>query len=163
MYKVGFEKRKKLIDSSSYGWFFLFRTFQSWYKVMSDTCYILSPLFFIFASVKLLQTLRLLQNFLLYYYYSNVFPQKQRKKLLMKIVEHKLEEAVSNSIRGDVQLGRLILLNVPISRQFPRLTSLHFFSFLKWPLKLDWTFPWQQSSGSEQLITPESWETDPCK
>ena len=35
--------------------------------------------FFFIASVKLLQTLRLLQSLLFYYFYSNVFPQTQRK------------------------------------------------------------------------------------
>ena len=43
------------------------------------------------------------------------------KKSLVKIVEHKLEEAFSESKR-DVQLGRFILLSVPISQQLPRLT-----------------------------------------
>ena len=47
----------------------------------------------------------------------------------MKGVEHKLEEASFDGIR-DVQLGRFILLSVPISQQLPRLTSLYVFSFL---------------------------------
>ena len=81
----------------------------------------------------------------------------------MKIVEHKLVEAFSDSVRRDVQLGRFILYNVPVSQQLPRLTSPHFFIFLKSPLKLDCTFPWQQSGGSEQLITPENWKIFPCK
>ena len=46
---------------------------------------------------------------------------KRNKKSLVKIVEHKLEEAFFDSIR-DVQLGRFILLSVPISQQHPRLT-----------------------------------------
>ena len=49
----------------------------------------------------------------------------------MKIVEHKLVEAFFDSIRGDVQLARFILLSVPISEQLARLTSRYFFSFLK--------------------------------
>ena len=51
------------------------------------------------------------------------------KNLLLEIVEHKIEEAFSEGIRGDVQLGRFISLNVPSSQLFPRLTSLYFFSF----------------------------------
>ena len=46
---------------------------------------------------------------------------KRNKNLL---VEHKLEEAISDSIRGDVQRRRFILLNFPISQKLPGLTSL---------------------------------------
>ena len=45
---------------------------------------------------------------------------KRNKKSLVKIVEHKLDEGFSDSIR-DVQLGRFILLSVPISQQLPTL------------------------------------------
>ena len=53
----------------------------------------------------------------------------QRKKSLVKIVENKLKEAFSDGIQ-EVQLGRFVLLSVPISQQLPRLTSLSFFRFL---------------------------------
>ena len=53
-----------------------------------------------------------------------MFSLKGNKKNTRKIVEHKLEEAFSDSIRGDVQRRRFILLNFPISQQLPRLTSL---------------------------------------
>ena len=76
-----FLKWKKMIDSSPHGWFFLFWTFHIWYKVMRNTCYIFLPLFFFIASVKLVQFLRLLQIYLLYYYYSNVFRQNATKKI----------------------------------------------------------------------------------
>ena len=42
---------------------------------------------------------------------------KRNKKSVVKIVEHKLEEAVSYGI-PDVQLGRVILLSVPISQTY---------------------------------------------
>ena len=45
------------------------------------------------------------------------------------MVDHKLEEEFFDSIRGGVQRRRFILLIFPISQQFPRLTSLNFFSF----------------------------------
>ena len=133
----------KLIDSSSYGWSFRFWTFHIWYNVISNTCYIFLPLVlslcfsqvatnFTFTSETPLKLLLL--EFLL----SNAM-----KKLLVKIVEHKPEEAFSNSLREDVYLGRFILLSVPIPQQHPRLPSLYFFSFLKWRLKLDGTFLWQ--------------------
>ena len=51
------------------------------------------------------------------------------KKSLVKIVEHKLEEAFSDGIR-DVQLSGFILLSVLISQQLPRLTFLFQFSQL---------------------------------
>ena len=89
-------------------------------------------------------------------------PIKRNEKSLVKIVEHKLEETFSDVI-WDVHLGHFILLSVTISQHFSRLTSLYFFSFLNRPLKLDCTFPWQHSGGSEQLFTPESWKLVPCK
>ena len=103
----------------------------------------------------MLTTLRLLQKLLLYYYYSNVFPQTERK-ISSKIVEHKIEEAFSDSIPGDVQQWRLISLNFPFSQQLPRPISLSFFSFPKWPLKFNCTFRWQQSGDFEQLTKSES-------
>ena len=98
---------------------------------MSNICYIFSPLFlflcfgqvatnFTFTS-ETSHKLRLLKW----------LPPNATKKLLVKIVEHKPEEAFSDSIRGHVQLGRFILLSVPIYQQLPRLTSLSLFSFLK--------------------------------
>ena len=87
---------------------------------MSNTCYIFLPLFLFHCFSQVATNLRLFQKLLLYYYYSNVFRQKQQKSLV-KIVGHKLEEALSDTIR-DVQLGRFILLSVPISQQLPRLT-----------------------------------------
>ena len=133
-------------------------TFQISYKLMSNTCYMFLPLIFFsffIATVKLLQILRLLQKLLLNNYYSNVFRQTQQKKSLVKIVDHKPEEAFSDGIR-DVQLGRFILLSVRISHQTPRLTSLSFFSLLNRPLKHGCTFGWQHSGGFEQSTTPES-------
>ena len=68
---------------------------------------------------------------------------KLNKKITHKIVEQKLEEAFSDSMRGDDQMGRFILLSVSICQQNPRLNSLYFFSFLKWPWRLDCIFRWK--------------------
>ena len=67
---------------------------------------------------------------------------KRREKIIVKIVELKLEEAIFDGLRRDIQLGHFILLTVPNSQQLPILTSLYFFSFLKtWlQLKYDCTF-----------------------
>ena len=78
----------------------------------------------------MLTILRLLQKLLLYYYYSNAF-LKRNEKSTGKIVEHKLEEAFSDSIPGEVQRCRFFSLNFPVSQQLPRLTSLYFSSFPK--------------------------------
>ena len=152
-----------MIDSSPNGWFFHFWTFHIWYKLISNTCYIFSPFFLFLCFSQVVtnftftpETSHILQIF-------KCLPSNAAKKLLVKIVEHKLVEAFSDSIRWHVQLGRFILLTVPFSQQLPRLTSIYFFIFLKWPLKLDCTFPWQQSGGSEQLITSEGWKLFSCK
>ena len=42
---------------------------------------------------------------------------KRNEKITRKIVEHKLEEAFSDSIRGDVRRRRFILLNFSTTSQ----------------------------------------------
>ena len=49
---------------------------------MKDTCYIFSPLFLLHCYSQVATSLRLFQNNLLYSYYSNAFPQSQRKTYL---------------------------------------------------------------------------------
>ena len=88
---------------------------------------------------------------------------KRNEKIILKIVEHKLEEAFSDSLRGDIQRRRFILLNFPISQQLLRLTSLYFFIFSTWVLKLNCAFCWQHSGGFEQLTISESWNLLSCK
>ena len=68
---------------------------------------------------------------------------ERNEKLVVKNVQHKPEEAFSDGTRGDIQLGRFILLSVAISYQLPRHTSPYFFSFLNWPLKHDCVFRWE--------------------
>ena len=59
-----FLKQNKLIDSSPYICSFLLWSFHIWYTVMGSTCYIFCHYCFFIGSVKLLQILRLFQNFL---------------------------------------------------------------------------------------------------
>ena len=131
-----------MIDSSSHGWMFLFWTLHIWSKVMSNTCYIFSPIFRFHCVSQVAMKFTFNSEFSFMLLLLKCLPSNATKKPLVKNVEHKLEEAISDSIR-DVQPGRSILLSVPISRQLPRLTSLSFFSFLIWPLKHDCTFHWQ--------------------
>ena len=56
-----------------------------------------------------------------------------------------------------------MLPGFPVSQQLPRLTSIYFFRFLKWPLKLHCNFCFQLSSAFEQLTSPESWNVFSCK
>ena len=150
-----------MIDSSSHGWSSLFWTFHVWYKVMSNIRCIFSTIFFSSLPSSCYKLYVYFRNFS----YNTIIQMssiKRNKQLLVKIVEHKLDEAFSDVI-WVVQLGRFILLSVPISQQLPRLTSLYFFSFLNWRLEPDCTIPWQHSGGSEQLFTPQSWKLFPCK
>ena len=128
---------------------------------MSKTCYLFSTLFLFhcFCQVATNFTFTWETSFILLS--LKCLPSNATKNLLLKNVQHKLEEAFFDG--RDVQLGRFLLLNVPISQQLPTLTSLYFFSFLNWPLKLDCTFRWQQSGGFEQLTTPGSWKWFSCK
>ena len=129
---------------------------------MSSTCYIFSPLFPFHWFSQVVTNFTLISETSVILLLKFIFSDAE-KNLLVKNVEHKLIEAFSESLGGDVQLGRFISLSVPISKQLPRLASLYFFSFLKWPLKLDCTFPRQQPGGSEQLITPKGWNLFPRK
>ena len=122
---------------------------------MSNTCYIFSLLFLFHCFSQVATSFTFTSETSLILLLLKSLPSNATKTSVVKIVEHKIEEAFSDGIR-DVQLGRLILLSVPISQQFPRLTSLYFFSFLNWALKHDCTFCWQHSSGFEQLTALET-------
>ena len=100
---------------------------------MSSTCYIFSPLFLFhwFSQVVTNFTLISETSVILLLLLLKFLPSDAEENLLVKNVEHKVVQAFSNSLPGDFQLGRFILLSVPTSQQLPRLASLYFFSFLK--------------------------------
>ena len=159
---------KGMIDSSFmvgisfYGRYFLLWSFHIRYKVMNSICYIFSPLFLFHLFSQVVTNSTFTPETYVILLLLKCLPSNATKKSLVKIVEHKLEETFSD-VTWDVHLGRFILLSVPFSQQLLRLTSLYFFSFLNRPLKLDCTFPWQHSMGSEQLFTPESSKLFLCK
>ena len=88
---------------------------------MSNTCYICSPLFHFHCFSQVATIFTFISETFLILLLLKCLPSNATKKSLVKIVEHKLEETFSDSIR-DVQLGRFILLSLPISQQLPRLT-----------------------------------------
>ena len=88
---------------------------------MSNTCYIFSPLFLFHCFSEVATNFTVISETSLKLLLLKCRPSNATKGSLVKIVEHKLEEAFSDSIR-DVQLGRFILLSVPISQQLPRFT-----------------------------------------
>ena len=75
-------------------------------KVMSNSCYIFSPLFLFYCSSQVATNFTFTSDTSLML--LKCFPSNGTKKLLVEIVEHKL--------------GRFILLSVPISQQLLRLT-----------------------------------------
>ena len=119
-----------------------FWNFQICFKVMSNTSYIFSPLLLFQCFSQVAKNFTFTSETSLILLLLKFLPSSPTKKSVVKTVEHKLEEAFFDGIR-DVQLRRFNLLSVPISQQLPRLTSLHFFNFLKGPLKQDCTFCWQ--------------------
>ena len=151
-----------MVGISFYGRYFLLLSFHIWYKVMNSTCYIFPPFFRFDWCSQVVTNFTFTSETYVIQLLIKCLPSNATKKSLVKNEEHKLEETFSDVI-WDVYLERFILLSVPFSQQLPRLTSLYFFSFLNRPLKLDCTFPWQHSGGSEQLFTPESWKLFPCK
>ena len=162
MFHSRFLKQKKLIDSpltlgiSLNVWSFLLWSFHIWYKVISCTCYIFPPSFLFHWLSQVVTIFTFTSETYAILLFLNFLPSNAAKKLLVKNVEHKLEWTFFDGIRGDVQLRHLILLSVPISQQFPRLTSLYFFCYLETPLKLDCTFRWQLTGAFEQITSPES-------
>ena len=88
---------------------------------MTNTCNIFSPLFLFHSFRQVATIFTFISETSLILLILKCLPSNAAKKSLVKIVEHKLEEAFSDSIR-DVQLGRFVSLSVPISQQLPRLT-----------------------------------------
>ena len=103
---------------------------------MSSTCYILSPLFLFHWFSQFVTKFTFTSETSVLLLILKHLPSNTVKKLLVKNVEHKLEKAFFDGIRGDVQLRHIILLSVSISQQLPRLTFLYFFSFSERPLNL---------------------------
>ena len=130
---------------------------------MSKSCYKLLSLFlfhfFIQVATNFTFTSKTSVLLLLFKSLSSI----ATKNLLVIIVKHKLKEVFLDGIRRNVQLGHFILLIVPISQQLPRLTFLCFLIFLKWQLKFDCIFGWQQSAAFEQWTPTESWKFCSCK
>ena len=98
---------------------------------MSSTCYIFSPLSLLHWFSPVVTNFTFTSETYVILLLFKFLPSYAAKKLLVMNVEHKVESAFFDSIRGDVQLGRFVLLSVPTSQQFPRLTSFYFFTFLK--------------------------------
>ena len=82
---------KKLIDSSLYGWFFLlwlvFPLLVFPYLVWSNEKHLqhIIDILFLHCFSQVATNFTLLQKLLLYYSYSHVFPETQRKKYLWKL------------------------------------------------------------------------------
>ena len=69
-----------------------------------------------------------------------MFSLKRNGIITCENCETQTRRRVFDGIRRDVKLGHFISLSVSISQQFPRLTTLYFFSFFNWPLKFDCIF-----------------------
>ena len=151
-----------MIDSFSHDWSFLFWTFHIWYKVMSNTSYKFSPIFLFHCFSQTATNFTFTSEISLILLLIKCVQPDATKKLVVKIVEHKREEAFSDC-KGVVELGGFILLSVPVSQQLLRLTSLYLFSLLNFPLNHECTFRWQKSGGFEQLTTLASWNLFSCK
>ena len=88
---------------------------------MSNTCYIFPPFFLLHCLSQVATNFTFISETSLLLPLLKCQPPNATKKSLVKIVAHKQLEVFSDSIR-DVQLGRSILLSVPISLQLARLT-----------------------------------------
>ena len=124
-----------MVGISFYGRYSFLWSLHIWHKVMNSTCFIFSLLFLFHWCSQVVTNFTFSSESYVILLLLKCFASNATKKSLVKNVEHKLEETFSDVV-WDVHLGRFFLLNVPISQQLPRLTSLYFFSFLKRPLKL---------------------------
>ena len=96
---------------------------------MIDICYHNSTAKNIFALVQfsclLYESIYSSQIILLIIHYLYAFHQS-KKIFLVGIMADNLEESILDGVRSDVELGRFLILNVPICQQLPGLTSLYF-------------------------------------
>ena len=145
-----------MVGVSFHGWFFFLWAFLMKYKVLRSNCYIFSSIFLFHWFNQLVANFTFTSETYVTLLLLIFFPSKAAEQLFVKNLELKVEWAFFDGIRGDAQLTHFILLSVPISQQLPNLTSLYFFGFLEWPLKLDCTFCWQLSGVFEQSTSPES-------
>ena len=99
--------------------------------VMSNTWYNFPPLFIVHCCCQVAENFTFTSKTSDTLPLLRCFPLNATKKLLVRIVEYKLEEALFDGTRENVQVGHFFLLSVPFSQQLPRLTSFDFFSFLK--------------------------------
>ena len=104
-----------------------------WYKIMSNNCDIFLPIFLFHCFSQVATTFTLTSETSLIIILLNCIPSNATTKSHLKFKEHKFEESFSDGIR-DVQLGRFILLSVPVSHQLLRLNSLSplVFSIVRW-------------------------------
>ena len=106
----------------------LFWTFHIWYKIMGNPCCYLFPTLCLFhCSTQVSTNFTFISETSPLLLLLKCLPWNAKKELLVKIVEHEIQEAFFDCTRGYVQLERFILLRVTIFQQFPRLTSLYFF------------------------------------
>ena len=132
MHTVGYWNKRNWLTApltvglSFYVWSYFLWSFHMWYKDMSSTCYIFSPLFLSHWLSQIVTEFTFTSEASVILPLPKRLPSNAAKKLLVKNVEHNLEKAFFDGIRGDVQLRHLFLLSVPISQQLPRLTSFYF-------------------------------------
>ena len=151
-----------MIDSSSHGWSFLFWTIDIWYKILSNTCYIFPPLIFFHCFSRVATNFTFTSETSLILLLLKCLSSNATKKFTRENCETQTKRNIFwRQMRCST--GTLHFTQCPNFSTTSRLASVYFFSFLNWPLKLDCTFSWQHSGGSEQLFTPESWKFFPCK
>ena len=105
MYIVGFWNKRNWLTApltvglSLYVSFFLLWSFHICYKVMSSTCYIFSPFFHFQWFSQVVTNFMFTAETYVILLLLKCLSLKATKKSLVKIVEHKLEEAFSDVIR----------------------------------------------------------------
>ena len=96
---------------------------------MSNTCYIFLPLFLFhcFSEVATNFTVTSQTSVILLLFKS--FPSNETKNLLVKIVKHKLDQAIFDGIRGNVQLEHFIFSLSQLLNNFLDLTHFTALTF----------------------------------
>ena len=111
---------------SFYVWAFLLWSFRIWYKVMSRTCYIYSPLFLLHWFSQIVTNFTFTSETYIILLLFKLLTSNAAKKLLVKNVEHKVEQAFFWKHRRRCSTGTLHFTQCP---NFPT-TSQTYLSLL---------------------------------
>ena len=125
---------------------------------MSNTSYVLSPLFLFLCFSQNANNFRYTPETSPILLLLNCLSPNATKRLLVKLWNTNYKKHFPTAYQEMFNGNDSFCSISQFLNNFPRLTSLYFFSFPNWQLKLNCTIRWQQSGDFEKLTSSESWK-----